>query len=106
MRTILAAVIALTALGGATAPPARAQMPSDPYWLTPTRHFVECMDTEERKGGYSSTDGGQSEMRLMVACQPQWDAYITGCVASGRDRSRCVFMSSLAASATLNDLSN
>jgi hypothetical protein len=46
--------------------------------------LIECLVAEVAKGGYSSSDGGRSEIRLIIkACKAQSFTFENQCIAEG-----------------------
>jgi hypothetical protein len=49
-----------------------------------TKAFTDCLESQARRGSYTSSDGGKSAIQLMGKCEWQWHAWQDLCEA-GRD---------------------
>lgn len=66
--------------------------------------FNKCLIEKARSGGYASSDGGKSAMRMLVACKPQWDAYADACEQSGKTDGACTQESAILAQMALKSI--
>lgn len=51
--------------------------------------FPGCLTTRANAGGYVSSDGGKSALRLIGDCKEEWNSWIDLCMANGRTDSNC-----------------
>lgn len=65
------------------------------------RALAECLQEQARIGSYSSSDGGQSALRMIGACRKTTEGYMDGCASQGNDESACNVSAAAMAQAAL-----
>lgn len=63
--------------------------------------FPRCLATRAEAGGYVSSDGGKSLLRLTGDCEEEWRSWIDLCMENGKTDSNCTVLAGIMTQAAI-----